>query len=352
MNTITRGSDFKPKTFRIFTIDDTFVSQKDDLIIDRLQNKIYIVKEDGLKIDKDSLPGFIAVSKVNPIEAELLKITQPTITLSKEYAKPGESIALTASGSVSPDSTNIQYHWILPNGTIFDGDTLSYTIPSTAKDGDSISILCQATDDKNNKSPFAIAQIHVVDYYPPIIDSITWNKTLLIAEQSATATVQAHDPNLDALSYSVEVSYPDIVITQNGNKFTFQFPNKDTHPVDFTFIVHNSKKSISQTVTKNVIKITEKNILLDGTNLNPVGIRQIDDDNALWIVNRTSPKSAIFIKFNFADVVDWFSIDGVNVKDDYNISPVSSDGKVTFVTDDNKVFKIDINSKTIEKARS
>jgi len=260
--------DFDVNTVRILNIKDlhNVLLNIGDLIIDETNNKIYIVKSEQV-FDKSNIGYYLSTSKIVPIQAELLKVSKPTITVDKTYVKPGDTVLLQASGSHSPESSNITYHWILPNGIEQIGEQIVYTIPTTLNDGDEIIISCYATDDLNNKSPIATITLHVVLNYPPIINNIQFSAETLFDNTDYTVIIDATDPEGSSLTYNLTCDEPSIIITQdssNPNIFTISIPKfTSTKSVNFTVEVSDGDKITTVTVNKIIYHLDEKALNID-----------------------------------------------------------------------------------------
>ncbi len=302
----------KISTSRIFEGEKINVYSKDelnnvlvktwDVIIDYENNKIYIVKEWHI-LNKSDIEEKINEGKIASVEAEILKVTKPKVESSSDYAKPGDTVTFTASGSHSPDSSNITYHWILPDWSTQEGDTLNFVVPSTAKEGDEYKITCYATDEFGNKSPSEIKKIQVVENYPPVIQKIEWNSDTLVAWNTYHVKITAIDPEATTLTYDLTCSDSAVSITKTAtNEFDVYFPKKSsTYSVDFTYSVTDADwRTTTKTETKTILVIKERVYQIPDDNTEPVYANTIDDSSFVYVVNYT------------ADIKVWYWVIDIN----------------------------------------
>jgi hypothetical protein len=230
----------------------------------------------------------VSASVLANIETEILKVTQPTLSVANNFVKPGETVTITASGSHSPDSTNIEYHWTLPDGSTHVGNSVILVVPATAHEGDVLLVTCRAVDDLGNKSPVASIELTVVENYPPIIQNVQWDKDTFVAGNSYEVEITAVDPEMTTLTYELLCSDTSVTISQiSSNKFSVTFPEKETtYSVEFTYRVSDADgKTTEQKETKIVLAINEQVISFPEENSNSVYLKNTPDElSALWIV--------------------------------------------------------------------
>jgi len=280
------GQNVKVKSTEL--ADNSYV-YPGDLIVDKTSNKIYIVKK-ACNFEKSKIEVLVNSGSLAPVEAELLKVSKPTVKASSNYAKPGDTVTLTASGSHSPDSPNITYHWVLPDGTTKEGDTLLFVVPASAKEGDKYTILCYATDDLNNKSPSESVTINVVENYPPVIQKIEWSSEILVAGNTYHAKMTAIDPEATALTYTLTASDPTITITETTpGEWDVSFPKKSTtYTVDFTFTVTDADgRSATEKQTKTILVVKERVFQFPDSDTESVYAKTVDNSLFVYVVQYT-----------------------------------------------------------------
>jgi hypothetical protein len=260
-------------------------------------------------ITKNELDQLVEDNKYNGYA-----VLPPSINNVPVNIEYGNSFTLNASGGVSAfkssGATIVGYEWILPDNSLVQGNSITYNVPNDPNlYGTTISIGCRALDNLNNKSKTIFVSIPVVGNQYPIIDSlqvssddITYN-TINNAyntkfNESFYLKINASDPDLDNLTYSITVSndpFNIVSVTQDQsspNKFLINIGSSgsSTYNPTLTIIVSDGilfqQKILNINIKKSVAIFTRLG-LWNSYNKNPnlikindnLGLRAINNDN-------------------------------------------------------------------------
>ncbi len=155
----------------------------------------------------------------------------------------GSNIVLKAAASYSPYDkfSNVSYEWILPDGTVYIGDSVTWTIPATAIVGDIYTFKCRASDELGNYSNYSEFTVTVTDNQSPTF-TYSFDKDVKEDNTTYTLTINATDIEGDILSYNVYSTNPFISVQQDtlNNNVFYITVTEVVEPVNIDIIIEVS----------------------------------------------------------------------------------------------------------------
>ena len=157
--------------------------------------------------------------------------------------------------ATDPDNDNLSYFLSVgPEGMSVDPQTGTFVWTPTLEQAEQPHSVILGVDDSNGGIDLKAFQVNTQVEHPPVVTSEP-PSTPLNAGTPYEYQVQATDPNLDALTFSVETDQPGITIDDNG-LLNLETPVTGVHEVIIT-VEDGQGESATQTLTLEVVENAE-----------------------------------------------------------------------------------------------
>ncbi|MDB9518158.1 putative Ig domain-containing protein, partial [Roseofilum reptotaenium CS-1145] len=187
--------------------------------------------------------------------AEEIENHPPEFTnLAPENASVGELWRYDATAT-DPDNDNLSYFLSVgPEGMSVDPQTGTFVWTPTLEQAEQPHSVILGVDDSNGGIDLKAFQVNTQVEHPPVVTSEP-PSTPLNAGTPYEYQIEATDPNLDALTFSVETDQPGITIDDNG-LLNLETPVTGVHEVIIT-VEDGQGESATQTLTLEVVENAE-----------------------------------------------------------------------------------------------